>query len=274
LDNMSVESTLFDIFDHMSLAEKHEIVAELQRRIDAEECMAKYLPEKTYLEKNWEEIMRLIYELSCEPYIDDQYEIEEIWDKVEEMIRSGKLTSEPWRVRWTIIRDISDNDEYDYYGVCDPMRNLVRTLITNDEEKKQFADYLWETPYHSRELADKLYQELGEYDRHLEYIEEGLGNNVQPYLELIHYYADKDEVKALAFAEQARVKCRKDLDEVYIYMLTCAMKKDDIEEIKRLLRSAKVKSGADYDHIVVAAGAEEYETAVRKRKREEKCTNP
>ena len=57
-------------------------------------------------------------------------------------------------------------------------------------------------------------------------------------------------------------------------MLTCAMKKDDIEEIKRLLRSAKVKSGADYDHIVVAAGAEEYETAVRKRKREEKCTNP
>lgn len=171
--NMSIESTLFDIFDHMSLAEKHEIVAELQRRIDAEECMAKYLPEKTYLEKNWEEIMRLIYELSCEPYIDDQYEIEEIWDKVEEMIRSGKLTSEPWRVRWTIIRDISDNDEYDYYGVCDPMRDLVRTLITNDEEKKQFADYLWETPYHSRELADKLYQELGEYDRHLEYIEDG-----------------------------------------------------------------------------------------------------
>ena len=67
---------------------------------------------------------------------------------------------------------------------------------------------------------------------------------------MIHYYADKDEAKALKIAEQGRVKCRSNLDEIYIYMINCARKHDDLEEIKRLLRSARSRRGADFNHIM------------------------
>ena len=52
---------------------------------------------KSYLEKNWTEIKRLMNVLKHEPYIDDQIEIEEIWDICEEMISDGRLADETWR---------------------------------------------------------------------------------------------------------------------------------------------------------------------------------
>ena len=233
------------------------VVGELQKRLEEGGCIAKALPEKTYLEKGWEEIGQEIYALSLEPYIDDQFEIDVIWDKIEEMIKSGKLHSESWDVRWPILKDIVDNDFYDYYGVHDPMDDLIPALLLTDSEKKQLADYLWETPKRSLELADQLYQEIGETDRHLQYAEQRLKDKVGPYLDLIHYFADKDEAKALKIAEQGRVKCRSDLDEIYIYMINCAKKYNHVEEIKRLLRSAKSRRGANFGHIAQVTGTED-----------------
>lgn len=254
---MSAVSNIFNMFDRVDLETKRYIVGELQKKLEVEEDIARMRSEKTYLEKGWEEIVQLIYELSFERYIDDQIEMEMIWNKIEEMIQSGNLPSESWQTRWMIIKDIVDNDFYDYYGVPDPMQDLLRALLLSNNERKQLADYLWDTPKHSRKLADQLYQEIGEVGKHLQYIEQGLRDKVQPYLYLIQYYSDKDEGKALKLAEQGRVKCRSDLDEIYIYMINCARKHNDIEEVKRLLRSAKNRRGADFYHITQATGTEE-----------------
>ena len=254
---MSAVSDIFETFDHLDLETKRYVVGELQNRLEAEECLIMTLPEKTYLEKCWEEIGQQIYELSLEPYVDDQVEIDVIWEKIDEMIQSGRLSSENWDIRRSVLKDIVDNDFYDYYGVSDPMHDLIPKLLLTDTEKKQLADYLWETPKRSLELADQLYQEIGETDRHLQYAEQRLKDQAGPYLDLIHYYADKDEAKALKIAEQGRVKCRNDLDEIYIFMINCARKRDDFEEIKRLLRSAKSRRGADFRHIMQATKTEE-----------------
>ena len=146
---------------------------------------------------------------------------------------------------------------YDYYGVCDPMRNLVPALITNDEERNSLQIIFGRPRIIPRTRRQAVSGGLANMTNTWNILRKDSGITFSRILNSFTTTQTKDEVKALAFAEQARVKCRKDLDEVYIYMLTCAMKKDDIEEIKRLLRSAKVQSGADYDHIVVAAGAGE-----------------
>ena len=150
---MSAVSDIFETFDHLDLETKRYVVGELQNRLEAEECLIMTLPEKTYLEKCWEEIGQQIYELSLEPYVDDQVEIDVIWEKIDEMIQSGRLSSENWDIRRSVLKDIVDNDFYDYYGVSDPMHDLIPKLLLTDTEKKQLADYLWETPKRSLELV-------------------------------------------------------------------------------------------------------------------------
>ena len=80
-----------EMLDTLSLEMKEELVEYLKADIAA----AKAAPKKSYLEEQWAEIMRLINVLDYEPYIDDQIEIEEIWNICEVMIKSGKLESEP-----------------------------------------------------------------------------------------------------------------------------------------------------------------------------------
>ena len=64
-------------------------------------------------------------------YIDDQLEIDVIWHICEEIIKSGRLQEEPWKVREEIIQKITDNEYYDEYGVSDPMMDLIRDLARN-----------------------------------------------------------------------------------------------------------------------------------------------
>ncbi len=62
-----------------------------------------------------------------EPYIDDQFEIEEIWNIVEALIKRGGFEIEPWEEKERILKEIYDNDFYDFYdfyGVSDPMQDL------------------------------------------------------------------------------------------------------------------------------------------------------
>ena len=86
-------------------------------------------PAHSLLEENWIEIENLMYELSREPYIDDQLEIDEIWNLCEDMIKSGELKKEKWQVRKRIIGLIVENEYYDYYGVYDPMHDLMEALL-------------------------------------------------------------------------------------------------------------------------------------------------
>ena len=60
----------------------------------------------TYLEERWMEIKRLMKSLDYEPYIDDQVEIEEIWDICEDLIKSGKIQDTSWAIRQAILQEI------------------------------------------------------------------------------------------------------------------------------------------------------------------------
>ena len=63
-------------------------------------------------------------ELEDEPYIDDQVQIGEIWNIVQALLKRGDFDKEPWEVKESILKEIYDNNFYDYYGIYDPMKDL------------------------------------------------------------------------------------------------------------------------------------------------------
>ena len=78
----------FDMIESLSLEEKKSLLGYLSDSIRKMEASATKM---TYLEERWMEIKRLMKSLDYEPYIDDQVEIEEIWDICEDLIKSGKI---------------------------------------------------------------------------------------------------------------------------------------------------------------------------------------
>lgn len=80
---------IFEMLDTLSLEMKEELLEYLKADIAA----AKAAPKKSYLEEQWVEIKRLIETLKYEPYIDDQIEIDEIWEISEEY---GSLYRRGW----------------------------------------------------------------------------------------------------------------------------------------------------------------------------------
>lgn len=246
---------IYELFDQLKLDTKREVVESLQERLEAEEEIEQSQPEKTGLQQAWEDIYELIHDLDLEPYIDDQIEINEIWNICEGIIKNRvELSSEPWSVRLEICKDIADHDFFDWYGVYDPMTDLLNALCFNDDQTREVADYMWTSVRSSHSEAAKLYEKIGDMEKKYLYLEETLGRDSAPYIELVKYYTDKDEEKALQIAEKGRVKCTRNLDELYIFMLKAAKRRGDEAEINRLIRSAKAKRGADQKHILEEAG--------------------
>lgn len=86
---------LYEFLDSMALSDKEALLEYLQAMIKAE----KNAPLKSHLEEQWSEIRRLMKSLDFEPYIDDQIEIDEIWEICEELIKDGALKEEAWPLR-------------------------------------------------------------------------------------------------------------------------------------------------------------------------------
>ena len=122
---------IYEMLDTLSLEMKEELLEYLKADIAA----AKAAPKGSYLEEQWTEIERLIENLRYEPYIDDQVEIDEIWDICDKMIKSGELKNESWKTRERVIKSIIEDEYYDYYGVSDPMKDLFKALMITQEEK-------------------------------------------------------------------------------------------------------------------------------------------
>lgn len=127
-------------------------------------------PKESFLRGTWSQISDLISDLMDEPYIDDQVQIEEIWNIVDALLKRGGFEKEPWKVKEHILEEIYENDYYDYYGVCDPMMDLTNALCSNKEENLKRAEIMMKAGrgYFGAEAA-KLYRELGEEDKCAEY---------------------------------------------------------------------------------------------------------
>lgn len=237
---------IYKMLDTLSLEMKEELLEYLKADIAA----IKASPEKSYLEEQWEEVMRLIETLKYEPYIDDQFEIEEIWNICEELIRSGQLKNEPWQVRRRILESIIDGEYYDYYGVIDPMQDLFKALLFTQKEKSDCADIIFEIGSdYMKQDGMQLYRECGQQEKYVNYLEKCLSTEEAPYLELIEFYRGKDPDKAVEIAEYGLKKCKDDQTDIIIFLLQNARESGDEERVQRLLKSAKMRRTVDYARV-------------------------
>ena len=197
---------------------------------------------------SWKQIKELINLLRYERYIDDQWQIDEVWKICEALCRREELQQEPWEVRRKVLSDIMENDYYDYYGCGDPTGDLSKKLCVTKQEYLALADIMDRT-YHSREAAD-LYHKYGRDDKYVSYLEDNLGKKSEIYIELMNYYREQGDFEnARRVAEQALVKCRDNLTEIFIYLLEDAKEKGDKDKYNKLYASAKRRRGADINWI-------------------------
>ena len=237
---------IYEMLDTLTLEMKEELLEYLKADIAA----AKSAPKKSYLEEQWSEICRLLETLSYEPYIDDQFEISEIWDICEEMINSGNLQEESWTIRRKVIEDIIDGEYYDEYGVIDPMMDLFKALMFTKDERLEVADLIFATgsDYMKQDGAE-LYKECGQQEKYIAYTEHHLRDKEEPYMEVINYYNDKDPKRAVEIAELGLKKCRDDQTDLIIFLIQRAKEDGDKDKLLRLLKSAKLRRAVDLDRV-------------------------
>lgn len=58
------------------------------------------------------------------------------------MLKRGEFDKEPREVKEHILEEIYENDYYDYYGICDPMRDLANAIFSNKEENLKRAEIM------------------------------------------------------------------------------------------------------------------------------------
>lgn len=201
------------------------------------------------LEASWKQIGELFRVLRYERYIDDQLEIEEVWEICEALVRRGGLEEENWEIRKKVLKDMVSHGYYDCYGCYDPVKELAEKLFITPEEILEYADMLNESDYYAREAAD-LYRQYGRTDKYVRYLETHLDRASREYVELAqYYYHDGNKVDARKIAEQGLEKCKDDLTELFIFLLQDAKSCKDEERYKKFYASAKRRKKADIVRI-------------------------
>lgn len=221
-------------------------IKQLKSLIDYFAGIGKEEPKESFLRGTWSQIKSLLKRLSYEPYIDDQFEIEEIWNIVEALIRRGGFEKEAWEVKAEILREIYENDYFDYYGVSDPMHDLAGAICCNREENLKRAKLMMNAGRgYLGSAAAKLYRELGEEERCVEYFENHLGKEEEPYEIVMDYYKDRNRDKAVETAELAIAKCKKDQTPFIIFLMKDAKEKGDEKRFQKLWQSAHRRRAVD-----------------------------
>lgn len=201
------------------------------------------------LEASWKQILEGIKWLSYEKNIDDQLEIDEIQDICKSLIRHEQLGQEDWKVRKKVLNDIIHNRYYEYYNCGDIMEELAEKLCTNSEEFLSCADIM-DATYCYKEKAAYLYYKYGKEDKYVSYLEANLGRGSKEYAALITYYQEHcRQEDARRVAELGLERCREDLTDIFICLLSEAHKRGDQNRYKKLYASAKRRKHADIEKI-------------------------
>lgn len=237
---------IIKLFRTLSLTEKEDLLNKLNEMTEAD----RKAPKKTYLEEAWVKIQREIDSLSRYPYIDDQLEIDEIWNICEEVIKSGKLADEPWENRKRILSEIIKEEYFDYYSVSDPMMDLMAALCLTPEENLLCADLIFEigSDYMKRDGA-KIYKTYGKIDKYYEYTEQHLSAKKAPYMELIEYYRNSNPDRAAKVAELGLKNCKDDQTDIIIFLLQYVRQMGDKEKYAKLLKGARSRRAVDFAKV-------------------------
>ena len=255
LESESHFNNLFSktIFSHdkylyeKKLKRQKEILLNIQMKcIDA--IQGKPQQKGSVLAASWGQIGELLAALKYERYIDDQWEIKEIWKICNALLKTNKLEQEDWELRKNILSDIIQHDYYNDYGCYDPMFDLSHELCVKADEFLAFADIMDSSGY--KKEAAHLYHKYGRDDKYVYYLETHLEKESETYVALINYYKEHDNFDgACRVAEQALEKCKDDLTEAFIYLLVDAEKREDKDKYKKLYSSAKRRRLADINRI-------------------------
>lgn len=245
------ESKIIELFGVLSLEEKEDLLQTLTKMTDVE----KRAPKKSYLETAWADIQREIRALSQYPYIDDQLEIDEIWNICGDIMKSGKIKDEPWDKRKRVISEIIRGEYFDDYSISDPMMELMAALCLNPEEELLCADLIYAigSDYMKRDGAE-IYKKYGKLEKYYEYLEQNLGNEEALYMELIEYYRDKDPDRAARIAELGLKQCRDDQTNIIIFLMKHAQRTGDKERFDKLLRGARCRRAVNFSKVQEQVG--------------------
>jgi len=203
---------------------------------------------KSVLESSWKQIHEIIKSLSYERYIDDQLEIDEIWEICDALVKYMKDNVEPWELRKIVLNDIIENEYYDYYGCSDPMEDLLEVLCCEEDEYIEMAEIMEQ--FGKGEKAAAIYLKFGYDQKYIECLQKRLAKNSNPYLALIDYYDSHDKYdKALEIAWLALEKCKDDLTDIFVFLIKDAYKNGDEVSANKLYNRAKRRSNVKIDKI-------------------------
>lgn len=201
------------------------------------------------LASTWELIQELLEQLKFERYIDDQWQIEEVWKICEALISRGMFEQEDLELKKEILSDIINHNFYDHYGCYDPMFNFSEKLCTKPKEFLILAEIMENYEYCEKKAAE-LFHQYGREDKYVSYLETHLEKESETYVALIEYYKEHNNFDgARQVAEQGLEKCKDDLTDIFIYLLKDAKKNEDGGRYKKLYSSAKRRRGANIIRI-------------------------
>lgn len=186
--------------------------------------------------------------------MDDQLEIDEVWNICQALIKRGKFEEEDWTLRKGILCDMIAHDYYDCYGCYDPIQELSEKLYITDEEEMEFADLLNEYDRYAKKAAE-IYRKYGKMNKYVQYLETHLGRKAKEYIELIRCYCDAgNSTGAREVAERGLKQCKDDLTELFIFLLKDAKVCGDGERYKKFYASAKRRRMVDISRVNVCLG--------------------
>lgn len=226
-------------------ARKQHLLLDIRRKCRKQKNEVEKQNKVSVLKASWKQIGELLHMLSYERYIDDQLEIDEVWNICRALIKRGRFEEEDWKLRKEILHEMVTHEYYDCYGCYDPIRELAEKLYITKEETLEFADLLNECGLYARQAAD-LYRQYGRNDKYVQYLETHLNKSSKEYVELIQFYHDSgNETRACEIAEQGLKKCKDDLTDLFAFLLQDAITCEDEERYKKFYASAKRRRMVD-----------------------------
>ncbi len=233
-------------------ARSEHLLLDIRKKCREQEKKAEMSNKVSVLKASWKQIDELFCILSYERYIDDQLEIDEVWNICQALIKRGKFEEEDWKLRKKILSEMIAHDYYDCYGCYDPIKELSEKLYITDEEVLEFADLLNKYERYAENAAE-IYRKYGKMDKYILYLETHLGKTAKEYIGLIQCYCDAgNEAGAREIAERGLKQCKDDLMELFIFLLKDAKASGDEERYKRFYASAKRRQKADIRRVDAA----------------------
>lgn len=174
-------------------------------------------------------------------------QLEEIEEIVDEILQNEQIREESWEIRSEILRDIYDHHFYKSLCIYESMKKLFEGLCFTDDEYFQKIEIMVSIDGGIvNDKTAKLLAQYGKFEKAVEYYENNLYSQIEPYEFLMKYYKEINFQKAVDYAMLAKENCKDDLTMSYLILIEDALRREDTNEYRKLIASAKQRKCVDY----------------------------